>query len=166
MLSGNSVLNSGNTSRGGGGAGSGTVTSFSFTDGNGFTGTVANPTTTPALSLTYSGPGGFAWTDITGTSQALVANNGYTANNASLVTFTLPATAAYGDEFEVVYKGTGGWKIAQNAGQQIQNGNLATVLGVGGFLASSAVGDVVRLLCTAANTKFTVIKSMGNITTT
>ena len=32
--------------------GSGTVTSFSFTDGNGFDGTVTNPTTTPTLELT------------------------------------------------------------------------------------------------------------------
>jgi hypothetical protein len=31
---------------------SGTVTSFSFTDGNGFDGTVTNPTTTPTLELT------------------------------------------------------------------------------------------------------------------
>jgi hypothetical protein len=35
-----------------GGGGSGTVTNFSFTDGNGFTGSVSNTTTTPALSLT------------------------------------------------------------------------------------------------------------------
>ena len=35
-----------------GGGGSGTVTSFSFTDANGFTGVVTNPTTTPNLTLT------------------------------------------------------------------------------------------------------------------
>lgn len=35
----------------GGGSG-GTVTSFSFTDANGFTGVVTNPTTTPNLTLT------------------------------------------------------------------------------------------------------------------
>lgn len=35
----------------GSGGGIGTVTSFAFTDGNGFTGTVTNPTTTPTLSL-------------------------------------------------------------------------------------------------------------------
>ncbi len=39
-------------SGGGGGGGGGTVTSVSFVDANGFTGTVANPTTTPALTLT------------------------------------------------------------------------------------------------------------------
>ncbi len=38
----------------GGGPGSGTVTNFSFTNANGFSGTVTNPTTTPALSLTTS----------------------------------------------------------------------------------------------------------------
>lgn len=41
-------------SLGGGGGGGGSVTIFSFTNGNGFTGTVTNSTTTPALSLTPS----------------------------------------------------------------------------------------------------------------
>lgn len=40
------------------GTGSGTVTSFAFTNGNGFTGTVTNPSTTPTLSLTYNGDAG------------------------------------------------------------------------------------------------------------
>lgn len=34
----------------------GTVKSFTFNNGNGFTGTVTNPTTTPALSLQYTPP--------------------------------------------------------------------------------------------------------------
>lgn len=38
-----------------GGGGSGTVTSFSFTDANGITGVVTNPTTTPNLTLDISG---------------------------------------------------------------------------------------------------------------
>jgi hypothetical protein len=42
----------GGSSSGGGGGGSGTVTSVSVTTANGVSGTVANPTTTPAISLT------------------------------------------------------------------------------------------------------------------
>jgi hypothetical protein len=38
----------------GGGGGSGTVTSFGFTNGNGVTGTVATPTTTPQLSFVFA----------------------------------------------------------------------------------------------------------------
>lgn len=43
-----------------GGGGGGTVTSFSFTNANGFTGVVTNPTTTPDLTLSYSGVTGYS----------------------------------------------------------------------------------------------------------
>ena len=51
--------------------------------------------------------GGLSWTDVTGSSQAMAINNGYTANNAGLVTLTLPSTAAYGTTMAVVGKGSG-----------------------------------------------------------
>lgn len=43
-----------------GSGGSGTLTNFSFVNGNGFTGTVLNATTTPSLSLTTTGSTGIA----------------------------------------------------------------------------------------------------------
>ena len=49
-------------------------------------------------------------------------NNGYIANNAGLVTLTLPDTAALGDEVLVQGKGAGGWLIAQNASETIYFG--------------------------------------------
>ncbi len=61
-------------------AGSGTVTSVSVVSANGFAGSVANATTTPAITLT---------TSITGTLQG----NG-TAISASKVTLTQPATGS------------------------------------------------------------------------
>lgn len=108
--------------------------------------------------------GGISWTDVTGTSQAMAVNNGYTADNAGLVTLTLPATAAYGSIFAVVGKGAGGWKIAQNSGQTITFGNVATTTGATGFLSSTNAHDVIYLLCSTANTGFTVTHSIGNIT--
>ena len=36
------------------------------------------------------------YTVITGTTQSMTTNNGYIANNAALITFTLPTTAAVG----------------------------------------------------------------------
>ena len=108
--------------------------------------------------------GGETWTDVTGTSQAMAVNNGYTANNAGLVTLTLPSTAAYGTIMEVCGKGAGGWTIAQNSGQTIHFGNVNTTTGTGGSLSSTNRYDVVKLLCTIANTDFTVLSSVGNIT--
>jgi len=116
-------------------------------------------------SITIAGTGGgLSWTDVTGTTQAMAVNNGYTANNSGLVTLTLPSTAAYGSLVAVVGKGAGGWKIAQNSGQTIHFGITNTTTGTGGSLASTNQYDVVYLLCTVANTDFTVIQSIGNIT--
>jgi len=105
----------------------------------------------------------FGWTDVTGTTQAMVVNSGYTANNAGLVTLTLPATAAYGTTFAVCGKGAGLWKIAQNASQLIHFGSSTTTTGATGYLEATNQYDVVYLLCTVANTTFTVTTSIGNL---
>lgn len=115
-------------------------------------------------AVTISATGALSWTNVTGTTQAIVANNGYAADNAALVTFTLPATAAIGEEYEILAKNTGGWLIAQNTGQSIRIGNQVTTSGVGGSLASTAQGDFVRIKCITDNTAFAVTDSMGNIT--
>jgi len=106
----------------------------------------------------------FTWNDVTGTTQAMTVNNGYLADSASLVTLTLPSTAAFGTIIEVAGAGDGGWKVAQNSGQIIRFGNASTTLGTGGYLASTHTRDSIKLLCVTANTSFQVISSIGNIT--
>jgi hypothetical protein len=121
--------------------------------------------TNGAGTITISGTGGgLTWTDVTGTTQAMAVNNGYTANNAGLVTLTLPAAAVYGSLIAVVGKGAGGWTIAQNSGQTIHFGATNTTSGATGTLSSTKQYDVVFLLCTVLNTDFTVIDSIGNLT--
>lgn len=105
------------------------------------------------------------WVDVTSGTQALAPNNGYvTDNGASLVTFTLPVTAAFGTIIEVAGKSAGGWVIHQNAGQQIIFDGESTTVGVGGSLASTLRNDYVKLLCITANTTWSVIGGVGNIT--
>lgn len=123
------------------------------------------------VTLTQSGQdisiaatGGVLWNDVTGTTQAAAVNNGYVADNAALVTITLPSTAVFGSVVEVAGQGAGGWKIAQNTGQQIHFGSAATTSGTGGSLASVNQWDAVRLLCTTANTTWSVLSAQGNIT--
>lgn len=121
--------------------------------------------TNGAGSITINASGaGLSWTDVTGTTQTIAVNNGYTANNAGLVTLTLPATAAYGTVMAVVGKGAGGWLLAQNSGQTVHFGSSNTTTGAGGSLASTNRYDIVFILCTIANTDFTVISSVGNLT--
>lgn len=109
-----------------------------------------------------AGGGGFSWTEVTGTSQAMAVNNGYIANNAGLVTLTVPATMAVGDSFSIVGKGTGGWKIQANTGQTIYIGSSTS--SVAGSLASTNRRDSVEIVCTTANTEVQVVDLIGNIT--
>ena len=125
---------------------------------------------TGSITIALASPngGGFAWTNVTGTSQAIVAGNAYAANNASLVTLTLPATSAFGDSFCVSGSGAGGWKIAQNAGQQINFGNTATTAGAGGSLQSTNQYDSATLVCivSGASSVWAARSGFGNITVT
>ncbi len=118
-----------------------------------------------SITINASG-GGLTWTEVTGTSQAMAINNGYLANNAGLVTLTLPSSAVQFSTLAIVGKGAGGWRIAQNANQQIIFGSSATTVGVTGSLNSSNANDVVYLLATTggANTIWTVTDSIGNLT--
>ncbi len=113
--------------------------------------------------LPASSPG-FTWTEVTGTTQTMVAANGYIANNVGLVTFTLPATATVGDVFRISGKGAGGWLIAQNASGQIHFGNTDTTSGVTGSIASTHRRDAIELVCCVANNEYNAVSSVGVLT--
>ena len=95
----------------------------------------------------------------------MVANNGYTIDNgASLVTLTLPATAAYGTLLQVIGVSAGGWSIAQNAGQNILVSGVSTTTGTGGSLSSTIPSDQVQLLCVVADTTWVAIAPAASLT--
>lgn len=126
----------------------GTNISVSFVDGN--------------LQISAIGVPGIGATDVTGTSATMVADNIYTANNAGLVSLLLPATAAFGSLIYVSGKGAGGWSIMQNAGQVIKVApSSTTTTGTGGSISSTGQFDAVLLLCTVANTTWTVQSMTG-----
>lgn len=107
--------------------------------------------------------GAFPWTSVTAISQALVKNNGYFANNAGVVTFSLPATASVGDTFQI-QNSQGGFTISQGAGQSVRIGNMVTTTGVGGSISSTALGDWITIVCNVANTGFVAKVEQGNLT--
>lgn len=130
-----------------------------ITGGSGIT--VSNGAGTITISASGSG---VTWNDTTGTSATLAASNGYVADNGSLVTFTLPVTAAFGAEFIISGKGAGGWTIAQNSGQTIFFGTSTTTTGATGSLSSTNRRDTVHLVCCTANNDFNVLYAQGNLT--
>ncbi len=116
-----------------------------------------------SITISASGGAGFMWTVVTGTSQAMVSNNGYIANNAGLITFTLPATSNVGDALGVIGKGAGGWLIQCGVGQTIVLGSSTT--SSGGSLASTNAKDSIYIICTVANLEWEVGSApQGNIT--
>jgi hypothetical protein len=105
------------------------------------------------------------WIDVITTPINLLVDRNYvTDNGATLTTFTLPLTAAFGTVIQISGKSSGGWTIAQNTGQSINFGNITTTAGVGGSLSSSNQYDYVRLLCVTADITWNVIGAIGNIT--
>lgn len=122
---------------------------------------ISNGEGTITISSTGSGVG---WTEVTGTTQAMVPDGGYVTNNAGLVTLTLPVTAAFGTGISIIGKGVGGWTIVLNSGQTIQVGNLATTI-TSGSVSSTNRYDSIDLICTTANTVWaTDGGAQGNLT--
>ena len=70
------------------------------------------------------GPG-LTWVDVTSSSVQAQSNTGYLADTAVEVTVTLPAAPALGDLVRVSGIGSGGWQVAQNAGQSVFTGSTA-----------------------------------------
>lgn len=111
-----------------------------------------------------SGGTGLTWNTVTGTTQAAAISNGYITNNASLVTVTLPSTAAVGSVIELTGQGGGGWKLAQPASVLVNFGSASTTTGTGGSIASTNQFDSVRIVCIVANTTWNVLSAQGNLT--
>lgn len=118
-----------------------------------------------SITINATGAASFAWNNVAAGSQALAVNQGYITNNgASLVTYTLPVTAAQGTVIKVAGFSAGGWTIAQNSSQEIFFGNTHTTIGATGTLSSSNQYDQVEILCVTANTSWVVLNSLGNLT--
>ena len=110
--------------------------------------------------------GGVTWTAVTEDTDFTV-NTGTIANKAGLLTMTLPAAAAIGDIIEITGINTAvGWRIAQNANQQMHCVGVSTTAGVGGYLEATSIRDSAKLMCVVAgaSTEYNVISSTGNIT--
>jgi hypothetical protein len=108
-----------------------------------------------AITINSTGFAGFAWTVVTGTSQTMVSNNGYIANNGALVTLSLPATSIVGDEIDIIGKGAGGWLVQCGVGQTIVIGSSTT--SAAGSVASTNAKDSYSMICTVANLEWTAL---------
>lgn len=123
---------------------------------------VSGDAMTNTLTIGSSDPF-FIWSVISA-NQAAVSQHGYFTNGGSRVELSLPLTSSVGDIFTVADKGGNGWKVTQNAGQQILFGSSFTTSGATGYLQSLFVGDAVTLVCCEANLTWMALPAFGNIT--
>lgn len=124
----------------------------------------SNGSSTAPSFQSMSSLGGFTWNNTTGSTQTMAVNNGYVSNDgATLVTFTLPATAAVLQRVSIQGAGSGLWTIAQNAGQTIHSNYVSTTTGVTGTVSSTNQYDSIDLICITANTDFAVRSIGGNV---
>jgi len=110
--------------------------------------------------------GTLIWQEIVSTSVSADVGYGYIMNNAALITLTLPTTAAIGDQIQILGKGAGFYKIAQNADQVIHFLAPAfdTTTGVGGSITSTEQYAPINIRCITADDEWVVQSSQGNFT--
>jgi hypothetical protein len=127
-------------------------------------GSIAVTTGAGTLNLEVS-TGGFAWTDVTTATQAMVVQNGYITNRSGGVVYTLPATTVLGDEIKVVGK-LGITTITPNANQQILMGSGSGTIGVTGTIVGTNLGDCVtlRAITAGSSTVWRAESFVGNWT--
>ena len=128
-------------------------------------GSSGNVLTSDGTNWTSAAPAGGAlvWSVITANQTAAI-NHGYICNKAGLLTLTLPSTAAVGSVIAFVNINTaaGSQFLSANPGQ-LNLGNVAATANTG-TLTSTALGDIVFLVCSTANTTWYAYGVQGNIT--
>lgn len=107
-----------------------------------------------------SGGSAISWSLESG-NVSMTPNSGYICQGNSLQTLTIPASANAGDLIYVSGQGSGLFRIAQNAGQQIRFGDQVTSTGAPGRIDSFSQGDSLTLLC-VSSALWQVISPNGN----
>ena len=79
-------------------------------------------------------------------------NSEYKVSHTDRVVLTLPVTASVGECIKIQDIGSRGWRVNQNAGQNILIYNQSTVPGVTGYIQSKTGYASIELECVVANT--------------
>ena len=133
--------------------------SFSIVGGS----NVTTSATGSTVTISVADVGLFPWNEVTLSAATMAIDNGYVANNAGVVTLTLPLLSAFGSVIKITGKGAGGWSIAQNALQTIVwDSTDATTVGVTGSLAANDIYCSLEMVCITANTTWMVLSAKGN----
>lgn len=141
--------------------------------GNGTNYTAATLTAGSGVSITNasgsvtiaSSGGGTTWSVISA-NQTIVAGQSYLVDTSGgAISLALPATATVGDYFRIYNLNSANQvTVTQGVGQRIRIASSLTTSGVGGSITTTNAGDSLEIVCTTANTNFSVVSLIGNIT--
>jgi hypothetical protein len=113
---------------------------------------------THTVTIAVSG-GGLKWQTVAGTSQAMLANNGYITTNVAATNFTLPGLPTVGDVVRIVGYGAVPWTITLSGGEAISFETLTSIT----FLNATALTDAVELIYTGIAKVWVVGSSVGTL---
>jgi len=99
------------------------------------------------------------YNNVTSTTATMIINEGYSANNAGLVTLTMPTTVPFGSINQYAAFGAGGFKVQLNALQQIFT--VGTASSVAGSFSSTAQYQFASTVCLVANLTFILTNLTG-----
>lgn len=106
----------------------------------------------------------FTWIVDTTSPVNVNTNEAHIANAGGLLVYNLPATCEIGNLFAFLDLGGNGFQITAQGGQTIRLGNQ--ISSGGGTFVSTAVGDVLFLVCAVDNTEFLGYSAQGNFNIT
>jgi hypothetical protein len=118
----------------------------------------------------FFGNGNVGWDAFSGPDVQAEFNHGYLLTNSQLATVTLPLTPASSEGTNVGYivrvsgAGTGGWRVAQNAGQSIY-GNFLTAVSSDWHLATTTGKGLDGIASSADGFKMVAVAGSGGIFT-
>ena len=125
---------------------------------------IGDPSTN-TLNFFAANASGITWVDVQSSPIALSPNTGYIDHFSGSTEYTLPLTSNLGDVMFIVsgLSSNQGWKVFQNAGQQIVIGEGSTTPGTAGSITSQNPGSVLYLVCSLPNIRWIAISIMGNV---
>jgi len=131
--------------------------------------TASNYVCNGAPGATGPAGAGVTWVNVTASAVQAASNTGYMANNAAQVTITLPTAPAVGDVVQVSGIGSGGWRVAQNAGQSIIINTVQPIIFKGTAGALWAARETARnwhaVASSADGSKLVAVEAAGQIWT-
>jgi len=102
------------------------------------------------------------WLEDTTTPINVSISEAHISNAPSQIVYNLPAVAGIGDGFAFFDLGGNGFSITANTGQTIRVGNQVTT--AAGTVTSTAIGDIIWIVCGIADTEFLGYSVQGNLT--